>query len=352
MFADIQKELERIIKRVRVELCKKPKGLQWFYSIIPSFSYKGGYVRRKPIEIIFKRLGEVRCELAAYNETTNPLLPCLMDELNEILKLVEESIDQRELTENDAWLIADTLNAFLPTIACDEYLYRCLCMEKCRDKEKMLHWSDCFEEDDLKNFISDYNSEDRCFKTQAFKNQALITIKTLYKERNSISLHERTKAGVRGRYLLYLSPLLFVFVMLLAHAKLFVPDTVLPSPGKMYLVLAGGALGSMISRTIKLRELEKISELKAIWNAFAAQTLTGAALAVMVIIIIKTGLITIGTISSDSQGDDLSVLITVGFLAGFSEPFALGVLEKIAGVAVDNDQGTAPSSSKKSEGKK
>lgn len=337
---DLIKKTQEKLELIQAELKKEPKGiLAGWWGKIPSFNFPGGPVRRKLIEKIHERLSEICRELKSHAVKNATLPPCLLSELSEIFNLVE-----KDFSEDEAWHVMDTLKAVLPGIASDEYIFGQLCLEKRRDHAKKLHWNDLFETKDLDELINDYKKEKQSFEKAETRHLARLRLQILYKERNDLGRHDRAKEGTRGRYFIYLSIVLLVLVVLLAFTDKLVSSSGLPKVIEMICILASGALGATISRAIKMRDIEKISELKTIWSTFLAQVLIGAALAEMVIIILRTGSITIGS-TGNVQG--LASLLTIGFLTGFSEPFALGILERISGIAIDNNQKKSTSVLKK-----
>ena len=63
------------------------------------------------------------------------------------------------------------------------------------------------------------------------------------------------------------------------------------------------------------------------WKVFFAQPVIGATAALVVFLVFSAGLLQLG----NTQQPGPAALALVGFLAGFSEPFFLGVLDKVAG---------------------
>ncbi|MDR4498758.1 MAG: hypothetical protein MRK02_12690 [Candidatus Scalindua sp.] len=183
-----------------MELNKTPEGfLAGWYSKIPSFNFPGGPVRRKLIEKIHERLSEICRELKSHADTNTTLPHCLLDELSEKLNLI-----RKDFGEDEAWHVVDTLKAFLPAIASDDYVFNQLCMEKRSDKSMKLHWNDLFEvndkDDDLGDLIKNYKKENQPFENPSSRQSAQLRLQILYKERNDVGRHDRAKEGTRGRY--------------------------------------------------------------------------------------------------------------------------------------------------------
>ena len=109
------------------------------------------------------------------------------------------------------------------------------------------------------------------------------------------------------------------------------------------VVLLAGAIGSVLSRAIKLSKQPlhsesggKITEtplgIRAIISEskiFNAQIVIGAAAALIIFLIFSWGVITI----KGFDITDKNTYAVLAFLAGFSEPFFTGILDKVAGKA-------------------
>jgi hypothetical protein len=84
--------------------------------------------------------------------------------------------------------------------------------------------------------------------------------------------------------------------------------------------------GAILSRAIRIRDLGRLVELKGAWKTLIPQMILGATLAMIVVLILRTGTIKIE--SFDFEAADATTLFVVGLVSGFSEPFALGILER------------------------
>lgn len=151
----------------------------------------------------------------------------------------------------------------------------------------------------------------------------------LSRTRLSWYLLYRARARMKGRVLLGLAVALGILV------GLFALTIALAESGSSWseLVLAGvaGAVGATMSGTFKLRDqiagLNALREFKAI---AVVQPLLGAASALFLLLVLESGLVQIG--DSDL---DWATIGAVGFVAGFSEPFFLGVVGRVAGFDED-----------------
>jgi hypothetical protein len=106
-------------------------------------------------------------------------------------------------------------------------------------------------------------------------------------------------------------------------------------------VLSSGALASILSRAMKLinQPLHKDPEIKtkvpplgirammSESNIFIAQLLIGATSALMVFLVFSSGQIQL-VVPEESKPAAYGI---IGFLAGFSEVYFIGILDKVAG---------------------
>ena len=136
----------------------------------------------------------------------------------------------------------------------------------------------------------------------------------------------RARAKMKGRILLWLAVALGVLVGLFALMIAFAESGSTWSD----LLLAGvaGGVGATMSGTFKLRDqiasLNALREFKAI---AVVQPLLGAAAALFLLLVLESGLVQIG-----EGALNWAKIGAVGFVAGFSEPFFLGVVGRVAGI--------------------
>jgi hypothetical protein len=110
----------------------------------------------------------------------------------------------------------------------------------------------------------------------------------------------------------------------------------------LLLVVCAGATGSILSRAVKLGKQPLGSEtgdasgepplgIRALlsgWKVFLAQPVIGATMALIIFLVFfYSDLLQIGNVKElGPEGYGI-----IGFLAGFSEPFFIGILDKVAG---------------------
>jgi hypothetical protein len=91
---------------------------------------------------------------------------------------------------------------------------------------------------------------------------------------------------------------------------------------------ATGALGSMLSGSFRLRdELRRLTDLRAFRPALWVQPLLGAAAGLFAFLVVRADVL---RVPSQSPGSSLTAYGVYGFLAGFSEPFLLGIVKRLA----------------------
>ncbi len=107
------------------------------------------------------------------------------------------------------------------------------------------------------------------------------------------------------------------------------------------LVALAGATGSVLSRAVKLGKQPLRSDastkttepplgirsLLSGWKVFFAQPVIGATAAVILFLVLSAGLVRFGS----DESPDPALYAVLAFLAGFSEPFFVGILDKVAG---------------------
>ena len=283
--------------------------------------FPGGPIRRKLLSVLHEDLSEIRGELEAQENTSNYTPPYVTPKLKELLDFIHPGISVEV-----AWYVKDQLTAVIPSLARDQYVFGKLSCEKKPDPNTRPRWDDRYDPAELGQLVGEYQVENGHFNPGK-RHLAEIRLENLYKERNDQGLHDRTSAAMRVNYLRAVSYILLSLLILLAAIIQWPPG------GKslqLLLVLFAGALGAALSLAIRLRDLERIQELKEVYGTLIAQMVIGATLAAIVFFILHTGLVTIA--GFDPSHLSVEEIIVLAFVTGFSEPFAIGTLERISGV--------------------
>lgn len=102
----------------------------------------------------------------------------------------------------------------------------------------------------------------------------------------------------------------------------------LSDPRVIALTAVAGALGSTVSGVLRLRNLIRITEFRLLGPGLIAQPLVGAATALFLLLLLESALIGLPRI--EGQGS-WAAAAAYGFLAGFFEPFVVGVVRRMTG---------------------
>lgn len=247
------------------------------------------------------------------------------------------------LTLEEAFDIEADLRARLPELAGDDYIFMCLQHEKQRlakppvEKESDRRWTDLFPQEVLDELLAGFGSDNK----DSWPRQAAIgRLAELYRQSHHDLRRDRARAAQVALYLKLLWPLLAVLLLstatLLGSVEAF-GRSVPPSVAWVEFVTFGaamlvGAVGGTLGLMFRFRNAHgRIRDLLAERDLRLVQPLIGAAMALAVVLVIKSGLTTIDGFVADGRG--LAPLAALGFLAGFSEPFFFGIMDRLARAA-------------------
>lgn len=151
----------------------------------------------------------------------------------------------------------------------------------------------------------------------------------LLRVRHSIYALRRAREGTRATRLAWLTPILTALVLVFIGLAAWVGDDV--SFGEVLLVAVTGAMGATLAAAFKLRDaLARLGDLRTFWYAFAPQVPLGAVAGLFLWIVLESGVVEVA-----GTGEDWAVAVALAFVAGFSEPFLLKTVERIAGGGED-----------------
>jgi hypothetical protein len=150
--------------------------------------------------------------------------------------------------------------------------------------------------------------------------------------RERYRLH-RARVRMKADYLLLLAPILLALIVGVAAVV-----AVLHSGGggtaRTILAVLAGALGGTVSGAYRLRDqIENLNEVRAFKPALWVQPLIGAAAGLVLLLVLESGLL----------GNDAATWERAGllaFAAGFSEPFFLGVVNRVTTAEPESGRGT------------
>jgi len=273
----------------------------------------------------------------------------------------ETEDDLRSLTVHSAWEYAAALERFQLLLGDDEYIYTHLCNEDQREKKaKPGAWSEYLNpEKSLKVLIEEYDKPRPV--PQVVRARAVECLSFLYAERSRYLRHQRAREELKAKYLLGLTISLALLLLLLLQGlylatkgdvanglstnirdlfwsvvtfKFWIDLQNLDIRNAL-IAAATGALGSTLSGFYKLRdEAGGLNVLRSFKSAMSAQPFVGAVVGVLLWLLLKSSIVTLGP---SGQGIVWTNLAIYCFLAGFSEPFFLGLVQRVAGAA-DKDK--------------
>jgi hypothetical protein len=228
-----------------------------------------------------------------------------------------------------AWVVADDLKFEVLAQADDLYLTSLLQQEAASARQQPeqpgIHWTDLFRAEELSASIDAFAMDP---VPDAERRRARSCLHALYLRRaeagNLSRAQQRTRAHYLVRWTQVLTPLVLAFLL-----SMYMAAT--SSSAFWPLLTAGlaGALGSTLSGALQVRGLTRIAALRSVRAALYTQPLVGATASLFLYALLESHLLVLpGTTSSGTPG--WAALATYGFLAGFSEPFFLGAVQRIA----------------------
>lgn len=159
-------------------------------------------------------------------------------------------------------------------------------------------------------------------------------LESLYRARRDDQQARLCRAEVRRKTLDVLTGVLIVVLppfLILYHYALH-PH---PNWALTFAVPLAGAVGAAVSGTYKARDqLVRESDIAHFSAGLLAQLLVGAAAALLVVVLLRAKLTSFGDLSLNKAVEQ----IAFGFVAGFSEPFVLGTVQRVTQSAAAKPQ--------------
>lgn len=218
----------------------------------------------------------------------------------------------------------DALEAALVDHGDETYLYSRLRSEHQRSPSgrrgeratTALSWSDVLDEEELRELLA----ARRWTEDQLADARRLLA--ALARAQTADYRLQRARSRMRGLYLLGLGPVLLLLVGGLAYAIHLIAPT---EKAVIVAVALAGAVGSTLSGVYKLRDgVRRISQVRAFVPAMVDQPLVGAAAGLVLFLVLEAGF------RGDAGGVEWPTQTLLAFVAGFSEPFFLGVVRSVA----------------------
>jgi hypothetical protein len=162
-------------------------------------------------------------------------------------------------------------------------------------------------------------------------------LQVLFRMRIENGRKRRARLALRSRFfvasLLVLAPLV---AALMAVTQRVGDDL---SWWTVAVVALAGAVGGTVSGTLKLRGLIRITQFRLLGAGLFVQPLIGAAVALFTAFVLLSGVVKLPGV--DEGSSTWAALAAYGWVAGFSEPFWLGVVRKVAGESGEDGDGSS-----------
>jgi hypothetical protein len=277
-----------------------------------------GAEHAKALGYVQQAVNDARYFLGVVTRDTPGQLEAVQKELREILAPACPTIDT-------TWDLYNGLKQQVVRMANAPYLLMLLEHEQIRNSAegKWHRWADHFPEATLDGLIGRFrgNADDDGARAEAANRLAY-----LYKQRAEAGRERRARAAEKCRFMTMLAPLLLFLI-----ASLTISAELVSRGGGIWrqvvLAASAGALGSVLAGTLKLRDrLVELDDLRAFGATLRVQPLVGATMGIIVLVVLQGDLIRLG-------GDQVSAWpgrAVFAFLAGFSEPFFLRVVDRLA----------------------
>lgn len=252
-----------------------------------------------------------------------------------ILKQIDEPIEK--ISTYSAWELSDLLEIELIRLGDDIFLYTLLKAQK-RDNNTDPHrWEKHFPAYYLDTLLYSYVCGK--FSKDCHRLEARCFLEHLKQAQIEEYRYDRTKIELRGIYLSKIRSILFYLVPLLS---IFYILSSLTGDNRIYLVLPlvlfAGAIGSVLSRAYKVgkqplhadtdnKTREPPLGIRALISeqkVLKTLPIIGAAAALILYFVFNAGLFNLGVIKPEAYA-------LIAFLAGFSEVYFIGIIDKVAG---------------------
>ncbi|HKP52101.1 MAG TPA: hypothetical protein VJ183_05560 [Chloroflexia bacterium] len=266
------------------------------------------------------------------------------NQVDSLVTLLDQLQKPEEISATGAWELADLLEIELVRFGDDAYLQMLLRTQQ--NTNDAHSWGKRFSTKSLDDLIQKYKEVNQ---VQDARLEARRGLEYLLQTYILEYRRDRAKMRLRGMYLAIMAWVLLPLTIFLALVYvdpfgLFLSGSWGAVSKTLLLAVIAGAIGSVLSRAIKLgrqplssRSPVQGSEpplgiraLLSVGTIFVAQSFIGATSALVLFLVLETHLVPIGVVYNQSPAG----YALIGFLAGFSEPFFIGVLDKVSGGSV------------------
>ena len=330
----------------------------------------------KAYGVIYTHLAEAQRLLVLHKQGSAPALDEASErQLSNVFRKNMEEV--RSYNIHAAWEYAALLERLLLLLGDEKYIFARLVGEAKQDAGmKSGTWDDYLAKDKLTNLITAYQAQNKVpAETQT---EAVEFLAFLYNKRSQYLRNQRAREELKADYLNRLTIILALLLLLMlqgvyltanneAAAKIIgnyrmwiwslltLNFTInLREPQVLNAVIAAitGALGSTLSGFYKLRdETGGIATLRAFRSAMWAQPFVGAVIGVLLLMFIGSELLSFAKLSIN-DGTKWMQFAIFSFIAGYSEPFFLGLVQRVAGAADKKEPARATGDKKDSTEKK
>jgi hypothetical protein len=234
-----------------------------------------------------------------------------------------------------------------------EYLQARLDEEHRRDQlgGSEFGWSDQLDPADLAR-LRDSLAQPEAGRPDRTARRAVEVLVTLYQARGRREREQRARERVRDARLRWVAR--WLLQLLVPAAALLVLAFSLETSSRQVawlqyvvliaLVTAVGGLGGALSGTRRLLGVTLLrGELDRFQSAFRAQVLVGGTLGLVALLLFEVG--SLPTFQAVRRFPEVAPVVLYAFLAGFSEPFILGVVQGLVG-----GRGTPPAAERPGDG--
>jgi hypothetical protein len=231
-------------------------------------------------------------------------------------------VDPRRLGVDAALELVDGWDQLLIEHGDERYVRDLLVLELARDRvdTTATTWTDVFEDApaaEEQKLLASGTPLDEARLLQA-RNQ----LTGLYRARFTLYALTRARLALKAHHLWLLAPVLLVLVISFA----IVLDAAGGDRDTIILAAMAGGVGATLAGTFKLRDqISTINALRAFSPAIVVQPLIGAVAGLFLLLVLESDLIKL-----DWGGPEWATDGAIAFVAGFSEPFLLGVVNRVA----------------------
>jgi hypothetical protein len=235
-------------------------------------------------------------------------------------------------TAESAHEYADALEELIPLIADSTYLNTVWKYELARSKDS---------DDVTLTSLLNSNTPGECEDNSAMPRPAnphvspldtaamAQTLRLLFQKRTDRLRHIRLMNRLRRFYFSRLAVLIVAILGLVIFTVIWHPGGKFPDDAPLWEILIAfglGALGGTLSSTLKMRDIGELNSFRNVVTFLWMQTIFGALFGLVAWLILFSGSVTVG-----SSGTSWESRAVVAFLAGYSEPYVLGVLNRVMG---------------------